>query len=100
MDGLDPMLAWTMGSTTGHTTVALWDRRQSGDVLMICESTAKDSYWPTNGIQCTQYDVWMAQAKEAGFNAVHLPLISQYRSAFNETAAWEWFHSVEGVDYG
>eukprot|EP00339_Tiarina_fusa_P021209 CAMPEP_0117027492 /NCGR_PEP_ID=MMETSP0472-20121206/20089_1 /TAXON_ID=693140 ORGANISM="Tiarina fusus, Strain LIS" /NCGR_SAMPLE_ID=MMETSP0472 /ASSEMBLY_ACC=CAM_ASM_000603 /LENGTH=48 /DNA_ID= /DNA_START= /DNA_END= /DNA_ORIENTATION= len=22
LDGLDPMLAWGMGSTTGHTTVA------------------------------------------------------------------------------
>lgn len=23
LDGLDPMLAWGMGSTTGHTTVAM-----------------------------------------------------------------------------
>lgn len=62
LDGLDPMLAWAvsagahmlaflivlffkMGSTTGHTTVALWIDGE----LYICESTVKDSYWPTNG---------------------------------------------------
>lgn len=34
LDGLDPMLAWGMGSTTGHTTIA---HRIDG-VLHICES--------------------------------------------------------------
>jgi len=34
LDGLDPMLGWGMGSTTGHTTTAL---RIDG-VLHICES--------------------------------------------------------------
>jgi hypothetical protein len=24
MDGLDPMLAWGMGATTGHVVTALW----------------------------------------------------------------------------
>ncbi len=24
LDGVDPLLAWGMGSTNGHTTVALW----------------------------------------------------------------------------
>jgi hypothetical protein len=24
LDGLDPMLGWAMGSTTGHTTTAIW----------------------------------------------------------------------------
>jgi hypothetical protein len=23
-DGLDPLLAWAMGSTTGHVTTAMW----------------------------------------------------------------------------
>jgi hypothetical protein len=39
LDGLDPMLAWAMGSTTGHTTVAL-RREENGGQLEICESTA------------------------------------------------------------
>lgn len=46
LDGLDPMLGWGMGSSTGHTTTAL---RIDG-VLHICESQSKGSYWDTNGI--------------------------------------------------
>lgn len=34
LDGLDPMLAWGMGSVTGHTTIA---HRIDG-VLHVCES--------------------------------------------------------------
>lgn len=46
LDGLDPMIAFGMGSTTGHTTVA---QRIDG-VLHICESQAGGSYWTKNGI--------------------------------------------------
>jgi len=38
------MIAWAMGSATGHTTVAM---RREG-VLYVCESQAKGSYWPIN----------------------------------------------------
>lgn len=55
LDGLDPMLAWAMGSTTGHVTAAL---RIDGE-LYVVESTTKDSYWPTNGIQATPYREWL-----------------------------------------
>ena len=58
LDGLDPMLAWAMGSSTGHTTVALWNRSTAvaaDDYLMVCESTAKDVYWPVNGVQCAPW---------------------------------------------
>lgn len=34
LDGLDPLLAWGMGSVTGHTTIA---HRIDG-VLHVCES--------------------------------------------------------------
>jgi hypothetical protein len=95
-DGLDPMLAWAMGSTTGHTTTAL---RIDG-VLHVCESTAKGSYWPVNGIQCTLWPQWIKQAREAGFNLVHAPLSPENRAKFNETAALEFFQSVNGTDYG
>lgn len=96
LDGLDPMLAWGMGSTTGHTTVALWIDGE----LYICESTVTDSYWPTNGIQKTPYKTWLRQAEEAGYNVVHVPLNLKTRKSFNETAAVEFFKSVEGLDYG
>lgn len=42
LDGLDPMLGWAMGSTTGHTTVAI---RDDDGQLYIHESTVKDDYW-------------------------------------------------------
>eukprot|EP00055_Hartaetosiga_balthica_P005934 m.18118 g.18118 ORF g.18118 m.18118 type:complete len:546 (+) comp4908_c0_seq1:45-1682(+) len=97
LDGLDPMLAWAMGSHTGHTTIAL---RFDGE-LYICESTASSSYWPVNGIQKTPYKQWIAMAKEASYNVVHLPLRPEFREKFNSTAAREWFISnAEGLNYG
>lgn len=96
LDGLDPMLAWAMGSTTGHTTVALWIDGE----LYVCESTVTDSYWPTNGIQKTPYRTWLKQAQEAGYNVVWAPLDRKNRARFNETAAVEFFHENEGLDYG
>jgi len=95
-DGLDPVLAWAMGSHTGHTTVALWEN----DQLYIAESTAKGSYWPTNGLQRTPYRQWIDQAREAGFAVTHAPLAPKYRAMFDENAANAFFHSVDGIDYG
>lgn len=96
LDGLDPMLAWAMGSTTGHTTVAL---RING-TLYICESTTKDSYWPTNGIQKTEYYTWMKQAQLANYSVVWAPLTPEARASFDEAAAVAFFETVEGFDYG
>jgi len=87
LDGLDPMIIWGMGGTTGHTCVALW----IGDQLNVCESTVNDVYWPTNGIQCTPWDRWLEQARNASFNLVHVPLAPQYSSMFNATAAHDFF---------
>lgn len=42
LDGLNPMLAWAMGSTTGHVTSALWIDGE----LYVCESTTASAYWP------------------------------------------------------
>ena len=42
-DGLDPMLAWAMGSSTGHTAIAVRDPT-TGE-LFVHESTVKDDYW-------------------------------------------------------
>jgi len=96
LDGLDPILAWAMGSHTGHTVVAL----REDDQLYIAESTAKGSYWPTNGIQRTPYRQWIDQAREAGFAVVHAPLAAKYRAMFDEKAANAFFHNVDGIDYG
>jgi hypothetical protein len=97
LDGLDPMLAWAMGSTTGHTTVALRDDK---GVLYVAESTAKDSYWPTNGIQITPFDQWIKQAIAADYNVVWAPLSAAARSKFDVAKAWKFFQTWEGFDYG
>lgn len=96
LDGLDPMLAWAMGSTTGHATTALW----MGGQLYVCESTVKAPHWPVNGIQKTPYRTWLAQVNAAGQGAVHAPLSAEARASFNETAAVEFFLAHEGMDYG
>jgi hypothetical protein len=96
LDGVDPMLAWGMGSHTGHTTVALWEN----GTLYVCESTGKTSYWSVNGVQRTPYREWIAKAQAAGFSVVHIPLSAESRKIFNEAAANAWFHSVDGLDYG
>eukprot|EP00760_Papus_ankaliazontas_P015323 PhM_4_TR16469/c0_g1_i1/m.82904 len=96
-DGLDPMLAWAMGSTTGHTVVAM---RDSNSSLFFCESTVNSTYWPVNGVQCTEYNEWIRLANLAGYNAVVVPLRADLRAKFNATAAWEFFATVRGLDYG
>eukprot|EP00698_Gefionella_okellyi_P018494 TRINITY_DN5548_c0_g1_i1.p1 TRINITY_DN5548_c0_g1~~TRINITY_DN5548_c0_g1_i1.p1 ORF type:complete len:549 (-),score=103.23 TRINITY_DN5548_c0_g1_i1:70-1716(-) len=95
LDGLDPMLAWAMGSATGHTTVAMWIDGE----LYVCESTS-GWYWPKANIQRTPYRDWLKFAQDASFNVVHLPLRAEVRARFNETAALDWFLTVEGLQYG
>jgi len=96
LDGLDPMLAWGMGSTTGHVTVAMW---MEGE-LYVMESTVEGVYWPTDGIQKTPYRQWVKQAMQADFHVVHVPLSEAARANFNEEAALDFFRSTEGLEYG
>jgi len=96
LDGLDPMLAWAMGAHSGHTVMAL----RIGGQLYIVESTNKNSYWPTNGVQRTPYQTWIKQARAAGYNLLWAPLTPAAAKSFNSTAALEYFQTVEGFDYG
>jgi len=96
LDGLDPMLAWAMGSVTGHTVLALW----IGGQLYIIESTNKNSYWDVNGVQKTPYQQWLNKAKAADYQVVWSPLTAEARATFNASAAIEYFDTVEGYDYG
>jgi len=97
LDGLDPMLAWAMGSSTGHTAIAI---RDPDGTLYVAESTVKDVYWPVNGIQRTPFQLWVQQAANASYQVVHAPLTAAAAAKFNATAALRFFQSVEGVDYG
>jgi len=96
MDGLDPMLGWAMGSTTGHVAVAL----EINNSIYIAESTATTSYWDTNGIQINPYKEWILKAKNAGFNTVHAPLTLEARKNFDNKKAVEFFMKHRGIDYG
>jgi len=93
---LDPMLAWAMGSHTGHTAITL---RVSGQ-LYVCESTVNSNYWPVNGVQMTPWKQWITQAMAANYNVVLLPLSSQNQALFNEQKALTWFNTVKGLPYG
>ena len=97
-DGLDPMLGWAMGADSGHTTIAM--RFSGSKDLFICESTTKDAYWPTNGIQCHPWLEWIDLAEKAQHNTVVVPLSDKYRAMFNASAAADFFHAYKGVDYG
>jgi len=95
-DGLDPMIIFGMGGTTGHTATALW----IDDELYVCESTVNSVYWPTNGVQKTPYETWIKQAQEASYLTVHVPLSPEYAAKYNATSALEFFNTVEGLNYG
>ncbi len=96
MDGLDPMLAWGMGATTGHMTAALWMEEE----LYVVESQIKSSYWPQNNVQRTPFRQWLAWAQQANYNVLHVPLSDASAAAFNHTAAVAWFEEMQGLAYG
>lgn len=96
LDGLNSMLAWAMGSTTGHVASAMWMDNQ----LYVVESTIDSAYWPTDYIQKTPYKTWVQQAQAAGYIVNIAKLNDASRAKYNETAAVEWFHANEGYDYG
>lgn len=95
-DGLNPLLAWAMGSTTGHVTTALWIDGE----LYVCESTVDSAYWPTDDVQRTPYRTWINQTIAADFQVVYVKLNDEARKRYNETAAVEFFKQSEGLDYG
>lgn len=96
LDGLNPLLAWAMGSTTGHVTTALW----IDGALYVCESTTDSAYWPTDYIQKTPFATWVQQTVDAGFQVIWAPLNDQASKSYNETAALEFYKSNEGYNYG
>ena len=95
-DGLNSMLAWAMGSTTGHVTGAMWIDNE----LYVVESTIDGAYWPTDYIQKTPYRTWIKQAQEASYIVNYAKLTDAARANYNHTAAVDFFKANEGFDYG
>ena len=84
LDGLDPFISFGIGSHIGHTAMAL---RFDGELYVV---ESQDTwFWPTKNIQRTRFDQWIEWADRADYNVVHLPLSSNYKHKFNETAAIE-----------
>ena len=86
-DGMGSMMSFAMGSTTSHTTVALWIDGE----LNICESTG-------DGVQCNPYEFFLNRSDTC--QMIHAPLSAASREKFNATAAYEWFKTVDGLAYG
>lgn len=92
--GNDAAIELGTGSHAGHSTMALWQN----DTLYILES--QGGHWPKQGLQATEYSIWMGWAQAAGYQVAWLPLASEYSAIFNADAVWEWFNTVEGQPYG
>ena len=94
-DGLDQIIEWGSGSHSGHSVAALWIDGE----LNIVES--QDAwYWPKHKIQRNPWKQWLEWADNADFHVTHLPLKPEAAAKFNETAALEWFKTIEGYPYG
>jgi hypothetical protein len=87
MDGLDPMIMYGTGSHSGHSVMAL---RMDGELYMIESQDAW--YWPVHRIQRNRFSEWIKYAENCDFHVVHMPLSSEARKNFNETAAIERFY--------
>jgi hypothetical protein len=104
-DGLDGMIGWGEGYSAGHSTTVIREpvcaANGGGDeCLFIYESTAKDAYWPVNGIQKTPIRAWLARAETAQMNVLLAPISADAARAFNTTAAMAFFAETEGLNYG
>lgn len=102
LDGLDPMIEWAIGGVTGHSAMVVRDPQGAPWVV---ESTDADPfgthYWPPPyGVIRTPWERWVAQARAAAYHVSVLPLAAPLAAAFDLSAFWSWFASVEGMSYG
>eukprot|EP00744_Colponema_vietnamica_P002476 GILI01003875.1.p2 GENE.GILI01003875.1~~GILI01003875.1.p2 ORF type:complete len:573 (+),score=211.74 GILI01003875.1:60-1778(+) len=95
LDGIDPIIMWGTGSHIGHTAVVI----NFDGAPHVCES--QDGwYWPTHGIQCNPWKLWVKQAAEADFHVAILPLKPEIRAKFDNEAAVRAYKEVGGLPYG
>eukprot|EP01096_Ripella_sp_DP13-Kostka_P010370 TRINITY_DN4071_c0_g1_i1.p1 TRINITY_DN4071_c0_g1~~TRINITY_DN4071_c0_g1_i1.p1 ORF type:complete len:509 (-),score=167.09 TRINITY_DN4071_c0_g1_i1:77-1576(-) len=92
----DMLIMLGTGSHTGHHAAFLWIDHQ----LYVTESCDSSCVGNVTGIQKTLWKDWKERAIARNFSASWLPLGPSARASFNETAAVEWFKSVEGLPYG
>lgn len=99
LDGLDQIIALGTGSRSSHTTLIFKD---DDGVAWVYES--QDAwYWPLkHGFQKNKFSDWKVAAKNAGFNAIVLPLKEEKRKILqkNKQKIMDWFKKYEGTPYG
>jgi hypothetical protein len=95
LDGVDPLVMLGSGSHIGHSAVCFWVDNE----LYVMESQA-GWYWPRAGIQINKWDDWIEWANNADFMVAILPLKEEVRAKFDVDKAYQWYKSVEGLNYG
>jgi hypothetical protein len=79
----------------------VWRDTDDGRELFVVESQGDVPYFPPPaGIRLTPWDEWLSLAAAAQYHVALLPLRDEFATAFDETAFWTWFDTVEGMGYG
>lgn len=52
------------------------------------------------GLRRTVFSTWITLAQAAMYHVALLPIAPASAAAFNETAYWQWFYTVQGMPYG
>ena len=100
-DGLDPMIMYGSGSSSGHTAMVLL----VNNTLSIVESTDKNpfgkSYWPPPyGIIHTPIERWFTQANDADFSISVIRLRNNILKTLDFKQIRKTFQTFIGLPYG
>ncbi|GAQ78847.1 hypothetical protein KFL_000190640 [Klebsormidium nitens] len=96
--GFETLQKWVTGAYAGHTAVALRDDK---DDLWVIEGGQPDEQGKEIIVSWKWDDWWQMNLKDPSDPHVALlPLRSDLRATFNETAAWEYVRSMLGRPYG
>lgn len=87
--GLGISIYYSTGGPVQHTAIAMWDD-QVKDKLWILEANEK-------GLVRMELEEWYAMYQS---DVAWLHLSDASRAKFNATKAWQWFRSVENLEYG
>lgn len=87
--GMGTAIYYGTGGPVSHTAIAMWDD-QVKDKLWILEANP-------SGLKRMELEEWYLAYN---YDVAWLPLSAENRAKFNVTKAWQWFRSVENLEYG
>lgn len=88
--GLGLSIWYATGGPVSHAAIAMWDD-QVKDKLWILEANEK-------GLIRLELEDWYKLYQNSDIAWLHLS--DQNRAKFNPTKAWQWFRSIENLEYG